>query len=37
MSYHEAIEQKYLQITRTVIKVDEYWKMLRVNNIRIDF
>ena len=35
--YYGTYEQKYLQLTGPVIKVDPYWHSLQVGNIVIDF
>lgn len=35
--YYGSLEQEYLQLTGTVVKVDVYWKTLQVNNVGIDF
>ena len=35
--YYGSMEQEYLQLTGTVMKVDPYWKLLHVNHIGIDF
>lgn len=35
--YYCVYEQNYLQYTGPVVKVDAYWSILQVGNIRIDF
>lgn len=35
--YYGSMEQEYLQLTGTVVKVDPYWKLLQVNHVGIDF
>lgn len=35
--YYGSMEQEYLQLTGTVMKVDPYWKLLQVNHVGIDF
>lgn len=35
--YYGSMEQEYLQLTGTVVKVDPYWKLLQVNRVGIDF
>lgn len=35
--YYGRMEQEYLQLTGTVVKVDPYWKLLQVNHVGIDF
>lgn len=35
--YYGSMEQEYLQLTGTVVKVDPYWKLLQVGNVGVDF
>lgn len=35
--YYGSLEQKTLQITGTVTKVDAYWQKLGINQVMIDF
>ena len=35
--YYDDYEQRYLQLTGPVIKVDPYWHSIQIENITIDF
>lgn len=35
--YYGCMERESLQLTGTVVKVDPYWKLLRVNQVEISF
>ena len=35
--YYGNYEQRYLQLTGPVIKVDPYWHSIQIENITIDF
>ena len=35
--YYGDYEQRYLQVTGPVIKVDSYWHSIQIENITIDF
>lgn len=35
--YYSVMEQEYIQVTGTVVKVDTYWKLLQINKLDIDF
>lgn len=35
--YYGSMEQEYLQLTGTVMKVDPYWGILQINHVGIDF
>lgn len=35
--YYSAVDQDYIQVTGTVVKVDPYWKLLQINQLDIDF
>ena len=35
--YYRSMEQAYLQLTGTVMKVDPYWRYLQIDHVGIDF
>lgn len=35
--YYGSMEQEYLQLTGTVVKVDPYWGYLQIDRVGIDF
>lgn len=35
--YYGSMEQEYLQLTGTVMKVDPYWGYLQIDHVSIDF
>ena len=35
--YYGSMEQEYLQLTGTVMKVDPYWGYLQIDHVGIDF
>ena len=35
--YYGFVEQEYLQLTGTVLKVDPYWKLLQIDRVGINF
>ena len=35
--YYGSMEQEYLQLTGTVMKVDSYWGYLQIDHVGIDF